>query len=134
MIILIPEEIPHLGLSNLPGLGGEGAALAILISELILSISLRIMCYSYLELKPQIHFFVQIFFAIIVGLGMWQIQMAVSVDRWYELFLFSALGGFLYVFVLAAVGAFTMKDFQFFWNTMNLKAMTSYVGDELKRK
>ena len=134
MIILIPEEIPHLGLSNLPGLGGEGAALAVLISELILSISLRIMCYSYLELKPQIHFFVQIFVAIIVGLGMWQIQMAVSVDRWYELFLFSALGGFLYVFVLAAAGAFTMKDFQFFWNTMNPKAMTSYIGDELKRK
>ena len=134
MIILVPKEIPHLGLSNLPGLGGEGAALALLISELILSISLRIMCYSYLELKPQIHFFVQIFFAIIVGFGMWQIQMAVSVDRWYELFLFSALGGFLYVFVLAAAGAFTKKDFQFFWNVMNPKAMTSYVGDELKRK
>ena len=133
MIILVPKEIPHLGLSNLPGLGGEGAALALLISELILSISLRIMCYSYLELKPQMHFFAQIFFAIIVGLGMWQIQMAVSVDRWYELFLFSALGGFLYVFVLAAAGAFTKKDFQFFWNVMNPKAMTSYVGDELKR-
>ena len=134
MLILVPKEIPHLGLSNLPGLGGEGAALAVLISEIVLSISLRIMCYQYLELKPQIHFFVQIFFAIIVGLGMWQIQMTVDVDRWYELFLFSALGGFLYIFVLAAAGAFTMKDFQFFWNTMNPKAMTSYVGDELKRK
>ena len=134
MLILVPKEIPHLGLSNLPGLGGEGAALAVLISEIVLSISLRIMCYSYLELKPQIHFFVQIFFAIIVGLGMWQIQMTVDVDRWYELFLFSALGGFLYIFVLAAAGAFTMKDFQFFWNTMNPKAMTSYIGDELKRK
>jgi len=134
MLILVPKEIPHLGLSNLPGLGGEGAALAVLISEIVLSISLRIMCYSYLELKPQIHFFVQIFFAIIVGLGMWQIQMTVDIDRWYELFLFSALGGFLYIFVLAAAGAFTMKDFQFFWNTMNPKAMTSYIGDELKRK
>ena len=122
-----------MGLSNLPGLGGEGAALAVLISEIVLSISLRIMCYSHLELKPQIHFFVQIFFAIVVGLGMLQIQTAVSVDRWYELFLFSALGGFLYVFVLASVGAFTRKDFQFFWNVMNPKAMTSYVGDELKR-
>ena len=133
MVLLVPKEIPQLGLSNLPGLGGEGAALAVLISEIVLSISLRIMCYSHLELKPQIHFFVQIFFAIVVGLGMLQIQTAVSVDRWYELFLFSALGGFLYVFVLAAVGAFTKKDFHFFWNVMNPKAMTSYVGDELKR-
>ena len=134
MLILVPKEIPHLGLENLPGLGGEGAAIAVLISELIMAISLRFLCYSYLEMRPQVNFFVQIFFAIIVGLIMWQIQINLDIDRWYELFFFSAMGGFLYVSFLATVGAFTLNDFNFFWNTMNPKAMTSYVSEELKRK
>ena len=134
MLFLVPKEIPHLGLENLPGLGGEGAAIAVLISELIMAISLRFLCYSYLEMRPQVSFFVQIFFAIIVGLIMWQIQLNLDIDRWYELFFFSALGGLLYISFLATVGAFTLKDFNFFWNTINPKAMTSYVNEELKRK
>ena len=112
----------------------EGAAIAVLISELVMAISLRFLCYSYLEMRPQVSFFVQIFFAIIVGLIMWQIQLNLDIDRWYELFFFSALGGLLYISFLATVGAFTLKDFYFFWNTMNPKAMTNYVTEELKRK
>ena len=134
MLILVPKQIPQLGLNDLPGMGGEGAALALLISEIILGISLRFLCYSFLELRPQLHFFLQLFFAIIIGIIMWQIQDTVDVNRWYELFMFSALGGLLYIFILAAVGIFTKKDFFFFWNVVNPKAMTDYVGDELKRK
>ena len=134
MLILVPKQIPQLGLNDLPGMGGEGAALALLISEIILGISLRFLCYSFLELRPQLHFFLQLFFAIIIGLIMWQIQDTVDVNRWYELFMFSVLGGLLYIFILATVGIFNKKDFFFFWNVVNPKAMTDYVGDELKRK
>lgn len=134
MLILVPKQIPQLGLNDLPGMGGEGAALALLISEIVLGVSLRVLCYSSLNLKPQFQFFMQLLFALIIGLIMWQIQGAVNVERWYELFLFSALGGFLYIFLLAAVGIFSREDFNFFWNVMNPKAMTSYVGDELTRK
>ena len=134
MLILVPKQIPQLGLDGLPGMGGEGAALALLISEIVLGLSLRILCYSSLDLKPQFHFFLQLFFALIIGLIMWQVQGSIGVERWYELFFFSALGGFLYIFVLAAVGIFSRDDFIFFWNVMNPKAMTSYVGDELTGK
>ena len=133
MLILVPKQIPQLDIELL-GMGGEGAALALLISEIILGISLRVLCYSFLNLRPQSHFFLQIFVAVIIGTVMWQIQDTVDVNRWYELFLFSALGGLLYIFVLAAVGIFSKKDFIFFWNVMNPKKMTSYVGDELTRK
>ena len=92
------------------------------------------MCYSVLDLRPQLHFILQLVLASIVGIIMWQMQDAIIVDRWYELFLFSALGGFLYIFILAALGGFDKKDFNFFWTTLNPKAMTSYVGEELKRK
>ena len=134
MLILVPKQIPQLGLNDLPGMGGEGAALALLISEIILGISLRFLCYSFLELRPQLHFFLQLFIAIIIGIIMWQIQDTVDVNRWYELFMFSALGGLLYIFILATVGIFNKKDFFFFWNVVNPKAMTNYVGDELNRK
>ena len=134
MLILIPKEIPQLGLNNLPGMGGEGAALALLISEIILGVSLRVLCYSFLDLKPQVQFFLQLFFALIIGLLMYQVQGTVVVDRWYELFSFSILGGLLYISILASVGIFRKTDFKFFWNAINPKAMTSYVGDELTRK
>ena len=134
MLILIPKEIPQLGLDNLPGMGGEGAALALLISEIILGVSLRIICYSFLDLKPQFQFFLQLLFALIIGLLMYQVQDTVVVDRWYELFSFSILGGLLYISILASVGIFRKTDFKFFWNAINPKAMTSYVGDELTRK
>ena len=42
MLILVPKQIPQLGLENLAGMGGEGAALALLISEIILGLSLRV--------------------------------------------------------------------------------------------
>ena len=64
---------------------------------------------------------------------MWQIQSNIPVDRWYELFLFSAFGGFLFLFVLAVLGGFTSQDFRFYWNAMNPKEMTTYIGEELKR-
>ena len=134
MLILVPKQIPQLGLEDLPGMGGEGAALALLISEIVLGISLRVLCYSSLNLKPQFEFFMQLVFGLIIGLIMWQVQDAIIIERWYELFLFSALGGFLYIFLLAAVGIFSRDDFIFFSNVMNPKAMTSYVGDELMRK
>ena len=75
-----------------------------------------ILCYSFLELRPQLHFFLQLFIAIIIGIIMWQIQDTVDVNRWYELFMFSALGGLLSIFILATVGIFNKKDFFFFWN------------------
>ena len=133
MLVLVPKRIPHLGLNDLPGMGGEGAALAVLASEIFLGFSLRILCYLHLKMLPRPIFFVQLSVATLVGLLMWQIQSNIPVDRWYELFLFSALGGFLFIFVLAVLGSFTSQDFRFYWNALNPKEMTTYIGEELKR-
>ncbi|MCS5650265.1 MAG: flippase [Dehalococcoidia bacterium] len=133
MLALVPRSIPHLGLNDLPGMGGEGAALAVLASEIFLGLLLRILCYLHFKMLPRPNFFIQLFVATLVGFLMWQIQSTILVDRWYELFLFSAFGGFLFISVLAILGSFTFKDFQFYWNAMNPKEMTTYVGEELKR-
>ena len=133
MLILVPKRIPQLGLENLFGLGGEGAAYAVLISEITVGLSLRILSYKYLEILPKPNFFVQMIVAIIVGIVMWQVQETITVDRWFELFFISGLGGLLFLFILLMLGSFTKKDFNFFWDTLNPKSMKQYVGEELKR-
>ena len=84
-------------------------------------------------MTPRFNFFLQLFVAILVGALMWQIQHNILVDRWYELFLFSALGGFLFISILAVLGGFTYRDFRFYWDVINPKEMTNYVKGELKR-
>ncbi|MFL2941201.1 MAG: flippase [Candidatus Poseidoniales archaeon] len=133
MLILVPKTIPQLGLNNMPGLGGEGAALSILIAEIIGGISLRVLCYLNLDMNPSGNSLLQLAFAVIVGIIMWQVQLNVLVDRWYELFMFSAFGGILYISLLAAVGAFTNKDYLFFKNLLNPKDMKDYIGEEMSR-
>ena len=83
---------------------------------------------------PKSNFFLQIFVAVFVGIVMWPVQEAIIVDRWFELFFFSGFGGLLFFSILSTLGAFTQKDFNFFWNTLNPKSMKKYVGDELKRE
>ena len=84
-------------------------------------------------MSPRFNFFLQLFVAILVGVLMWQIQINIVVDRWYELFLFSALGGFLFLSVLAVLGGFTYKDLRFYWEVVNPREMTNYLKGELKR-
>ena len=133
MLILVPKRIPQLGLENLFGLGGEGAAYAVLMSEITMGLSLRILCYRYLDILPKGNFFVQTSVALLVGIIMWQVQEVITVERWFELFFLSGLGGLLFICILSMFGSFTQKDFNFFWNTLNPKSMRKYVGEELKR-
>ena len=133
MVILVPKRIPQLGLENLFGLGGEGAAYAVLISEITMGFSLRILSYKYLNILPKANFFIQVTVALLVVLVMWQVQVAITVDRWFELFLLSGFGGLLFLSILSMCGSFTQRDFNFFWNTLNPKSMKRYVEEELKR-
>ena len=134
MLYLVPSEIPHLGLDNLPGMGGEGAAIGILVSEILGGITLRILCYKFFGIAPRTVFFVQLFVAFLVGYLMWQVNVLLVIDRWYELFSFSIMGGLLFIFVLASLGSFTNKDFLFFWRLLNPNAMKMYIQDEMTRK
>ena len=133
MIILVPNRIPQVGLENLYGMGGEGAAYAILITEILGGLSLRFLAFKYLNILPKSNFFVQIITAVIVCSVMWQVQLSIEVERWFELLFFSSLGGLLYLFLLSMFGAFTNKDFNFFWNVLSPNSMKKYVGEELKR-
>ena len=40
-------------------------------------------------------------------------------------------GGFLFISVLAVLGGFTFRDLRFYWNAVNPREMTTYIGEEL---
>ena len=132
MLLLIPKKIPQLGLENLGGMGGEGAAYSILISDLCGGVFLRVFCYKYLNIRPYSGIFLQIAVASLVVAIMWQLQLAITIDRWFELFFVSGLGGLLFLSILAILGYFTQKDINFFWNAVNPKSMKKYIDEELK--
>ena len=132
MLLLIPKKIPQLGLDNLGGMGGEGAAYSILIADLCGGLFLRLLCYKYLNIRPHFGIFLQISVASLVVAIMWQLQLAITIDRWFELFFVSGLGGLLFLSFLAILGYLTQKDLNFFWNAINPKSMKEYIEDELK--
>ena len=67
MLLLVPREIPQLGLDDLPGMGGEGAALALLGPELLAGVWLRWYCYRELALPPSRQVLRQLAAALLVA-------------------------------------------------------------------
>ena len=136
MLYLVPKEIPHLGLYNLPGLGAEGAALAILTSYSIACLGLRFFSFTKLGIAPSLSLGKQIISAIITAFLLSELSVWYNLDagdlRWYTLFLVSGLGAFLYFAFLSAIGGFKRADFDYLYDVINPFKMLSYVKEELK--
>ena len=133
MLLLVPREIPQLGLDDLPGMGGEGAALALLGPELLAGVWLRWYCYRELALPPSRQVLRQLAAALLVAALFWQLDPLLAVERWFELFGLAALGGLLYYSLLAVIGGLKWADIHFAWDVLNPGAMGRYLRDELRR-
>jgi len=135
MLYLVPKEIPHLGLYNLPGLGAEGAAIAILTSYSIACLGLRFFSFTKLGIAPSLSLGKQIISAIITAFLLSELSAWYNLGgdlRWYTLFLVSGLGAFLYFAFLSAIGGFKRADFDYLYDVINPFKMLSYVKEELK--
>ena len=133
MLLLVPRSIPHIGLDDLPGLGGQGAALALLGTELFVLVALRWLCYRHLGMRPSPQLLRQLLAVLLVGALLWQVASMVVVARWYELFGMAMLGGTLYFALLALLGGLTHRDLRYLWHAFHPREMGSYVRDELRR-
>ena len=131
MVLLVPREIPQLGLNNLPGLGGEGAALALLITALINGLALRGLCHRYLEIAVAPRLLLQLASALAVGGALWLLTDHFAIDRWYELMAAAAAGGLLFLSLLMALGEFTRADWNFFRGALHPREMKDYLKEEL---
>ncbi|MEC9353896.1 MAG: oligosaccharide flippase family protein [Candidatus Thermoplasmatota archaeon] len=133
MLLLVPRSIPHIGLEDLPGLGGQGAALALLGTEFFVLVALRWLCYTHLGMSPSLQLLRQVLATLLVGALLWQVASIVVVARWYELFGLALLGGTLYFALLALLGGLTHRDLRYLWHAFHPREMGSYVRDELRR-
>ena len=140
MLLLVPRSIPHIGLDDLPGLGGQGAALALLGTELFVLVALRWLCYRHLGMRPSPQLLRQLLAAllmlttvVLMNGTLWQVASMVIVARWYELFGMALLGGTLYFALLALLGGLTHRDLRYLWHAFHPREMGSYVRDELRR-
>lgn len=131
MLLLVPREIPQLGLSNLPGLGGEGAALALLTSALLNGLAVRWLCRRYLGIVVAPRLLLQLVAALAVGGALWLLADHFAIDRWYELFTAAAAGGLLFLSLLMALGEFTRADWDFFLEALHPREMKDYLKEEL---
>jgi len=137
-IILIPKDIQMLGGLRLAGMGASGAAIATVVSYGVgLSYS-RIMSWKLTGIKGNpavlLHFLASGVMVAILYFTLYNLNAIELIIRWYHLLIFSLFGLGIYIGVLSLFREFTKKDLSFFLDTLNIKKMFRYVGEELKSK
>jgi O-antigen/teichoic acid export membrane protein len=138
--LIIPENgilsSLYVGGYNLSINGAAGAALATVLSFLILFIGGRLITRKLTDIKLfQSHTPRHIFAGIIAGFSIYMLAYETNlfpVIRWFTLLGLSLLGIGIYIFLLFLLKEFSKKDFQFFLNIIHPKEMASYVKSEIK--
>jgi O-antigen/teichoic acid export membrane protein len=131
-IVLIPADIQSLGVT-LFGLRELGAAIATLTMSLITYVLYRRVARRLVPLDPDWPYLLrQLTAGIVMTAVLFVLDETVAgLARWYHLILFSAVGGTTYLLALVLVGGFTRSDLRFFLETVDPRAMATYVRDEL---
>jgi O-antigen/teichoic acid export membrane protein len=129
-IIMMLMFIPNFGL----GLSFVGAALALMIGNIVGFIIVRYVVWKLTGTSPYKRLLLQLVAGLFVAITMFALGMFISIDRWYALVLFGlvAYGGFLGV--LAILKEFTRADLDYFLELVNVKKMLLYIREELRTK
>jgi O-antigen/teichoic acid export membrane protein len=121
---------------NLSINGASGAALATVISFLILFIGVRLITKKLTGIKIiQTHTPRHIIAGFIAGISLYMLAYSTNffpVIRWFTLLGFSIFGLGIYILMLILMKEFTKKDFQFFIDIIHPKEMINYIKFELK--
>ena len=132
-LIFIPADIKMLNIELL-GLSARGAALATLLSVMILFIMFRLFCYKYLKrmLNPSIFRF--IIPAFVMGVIIYFANEYFPADRIYWIFLYGCLGMVIYLVIIVVTKGLTKDDIEFFRNVLDPVEMVRYVRHEVRKK
>ena len=131
LILLVPPSI--LGF-DLPGLAGEGAALARIFSFGTLLVCTRYVVWKLTKTTMNPRLLLMIPAAIITGLALFGLSLIWPMDRWWDLFGYIALTIAIFGGVLALFGELKREDINYFLNVINPKEMKDYIVSEMKRK
>lgn len=132
-LVLVPYDIRSLGLP-LAGLGIDGAAIATLVSGLVWYGGLRFASARLTGYRERSHWIRHAFAAGLMAAALWTLTFWHPFSRWYDIPLFTALGGALYLLALVLLREFTKDDLAFVRRTIHPVEMLRYVKGELTHK
>ena len=131
-IILIPDSlfgVPLFGLKEV------GAALATLTAGLIITFSSFIISKREADVFPNHKVILHILAAIVAGLTAFILKVQFQpVIRFYHLIGYSLLLLGIYLAILYLIREFTKDDWNFIWDTIDVKQMWKYIKEELTGK
>ncbi len=131
-VILIPKDIKSLGI-KLAGLGTTGAAIATVSAYAAGLIYTRLMVWKLTGIKGSYRVAIHAIAAIATAVFLYYLSSIFYIARWYHLLLAALLGFAFYFGILYLFREFTKEDFDFFMDTLNLKKMLKYIGEEIKK-
>jgi O-antigen/teichoic acid export membrane protein len=131
LLLLVP---PSLIGFELPGLAGEGAALARVFSFATLLVSTRFIVWKLTKTSMNPRLLLMIPAAVITGLALVGLSMIWPMERWWDLFGYMAVTLAIFGGLLALFGELKREDIDYFLNVVNPKEMKDYIVSEMKRK
>jgi len=129
-IALMLLFIPSYGL----GLSFVGAAMALLIGNLIGFVIVRYVVYRLTGTSPNVRLALQMVAGIATAVVIYILGIFLVIDRWYTLALFGMVAFAVFLVSLALLKEFTRKDIDYFLEMVNVKKMLSYIKEDLKSK
>ena len=112
-----------------------GAAMALIIANLIGFVLLRYFSWKYIKAGFYHGVTVKhVFASTIMILPLIYLNRVHELLRWYDLILYTLIGLGIYVLVLYLIKEFDRSDLKFYLDLMNPKGLSDYISKELKEK
>jgi len=132
-ILLIPKNIQMFGM-NLAGMGARGAAIATVISYSIGLVYSRVMAWKLTAISGNPRILMHALAAAVMAVILHWLNIIAPIIRWYHLIGVIFIGVGIYFSILFLLNEFSKKDFDFFFDTLNIKKMLNYIKNEIKEK
>jgi O-antigen/teichoic acid export membrane protein len=130
-ILLVPEKLFGV---PLPGLGGYGAAIALVASSFAGWLYCRIVSQKTLPgIKFNKHLLVHFASAASMAIIIYCLSTALSIVNWYSLVAITLLYFAGYIGLLTLLKEFTKKDITLILQMLNVRQLFRYVKDEIKK-
>lgn len=129
-VIFIPESF--LGI-NMMGLGGRGAALSLLVSNIIGTNLFRYYAFKISGAKPNLVILSHLVVSVVTfGIINFFLKDLSQINNIIVLTGVALIGGFIYLTILALLKQFTKNDFNYYLNVVDPVKMMKYVVSEVK--
>jgi len=132
ILILVPERI--MGIDAF-GMGGEGAAIAILGGALLSYLGTRWMVWREIRALPSYRSLIHLACSLGMGAAIYVFNFFVlHSSEWYEIILLAFIAGAVYAILIRLAGELDIRDLRYFYSLIKPKENIEYATRELLGK